>query len=168
MVAVLEGAIEIVFSIGGQLVPFVTQRQGTVSGTAAVLAHAVVQRLGTRRRPDAPVPPASVVLRRDAARGAVARSGAGVDDDRPRARNDPAGAAAREDDGARQAVGRPGARAEQSGHRRPPRRGCARRTARASARADADAARPRHRRTGAGARGSVARASIEGPRARPR
>jgi signal transduction histidine kinase len=32
MVAVLEGAIEIVFSIGGQLVPFVTQRQGTVSG----------------------------------------------------------------------------------------------------------------------------------------
>jgi len=32
MVAVLEGAIEIVFTIGGQLVPFVTQRQGAVSG----------------------------------------------------------------------------------------------------------------------------------------
>jgi signal transduction histidine kinase len=32
MVAVLEGAIEIVFSIGGQLVPFLTQRQGTVAG----------------------------------------------------------------------------------------------------------------------------------------
>jgi signal transduction histidine kinase len=32
MIAVLEGAIEIVFSVGGQLVPFVTQRQGTVSG----------------------------------------------------------------------------------------------------------------------------------------
>ena len=32
MVAVLDGAIEVVFSIGGQLVPFVTQRQGTVSG----------------------------------------------------------------------------------------------------------------------------------------
>src|SRR3954447_16469181 len=32
MVAVLEGSIEIVFSIGGQLVPYVTQRQGTVSG----------------------------------------------------------------------------------------------------------------------------------------
>ena len=31
MVAVLEGAFEIVFTIGGQLVPFVTQRQGTVS-----------------------------------------------------------------------------------------------------------------------------------------
>ena len=29
MVAVLEGAIEIVFTIGGQLVPSVTQRQGT-------------------------------------------------------------------------------------------------------------------------------------------
>jgi signal transduction histidine kinase len=32
MVAVLEGAIEIVFSVGGQLVPFLTQRQGMVSG----------------------------------------------------------------------------------------------------------------------------------------
>ena len=32
MLAVLDGAIEIVFSVGGQLVPFVTQRQGTVSG----------------------------------------------------------------------------------------------------------------------------------------
>ena len=32
MIAVLEGAIEIVFNVGGQLVPFVTQRQGTVSG----------------------------------------------------------------------------------------------------------------------------------------
>jgi signal transduction histidine kinase len=32
MVAVLDGAIEVVFSVGGQLVPFVTQRQGTVSG----------------------------------------------------------------------------------------------------------------------------------------
>jgi signal transduction histidine kinase len=32
MVAVLDGAIEVVFNIGGQLVPFVTQRQGTVSG----------------------------------------------------------------------------------------------------------------------------------------
>ena len=32
MIAVLEGAIEIVFSVGGQLVPFVTQRPGTVSG----------------------------------------------------------------------------------------------------------------------------------------
>ena len=31
MVAVLEGAIEIVFSVGGQLVPFLTQRQGMVS-----------------------------------------------------------------------------------------------------------------------------------------
>jgi signal transduction histidine kinase len=32
MVAVLDGAIEVVFNIGGQMVPFVTQRQGTVSG----------------------------------------------------------------------------------------------------------------------------------------
>jgi signal transduction histidine kinase len=32
MIAVLDGAIEIVFNVGGQLVPFVTQRQGTVSG----------------------------------------------------------------------------------------------------------------------------------------
>ncbi|MEP7309485.1 MAG: ATP-binding protein [Acidobacteriota bacterium] len=32
MFAVLEGAIEIVFNVGGQLVPFVTQRPGTVSG----------------------------------------------------------------------------------------------------------------------------------------
>jgi len=32
MIAVLEGAIEIVFNVGGQLVPFVTQRPGTVSG----------------------------------------------------------------------------------------------------------------------------------------
>ena len=32
LVAVLDGAIEVVFSIGGQMVPFVTQRQGTVSG----------------------------------------------------------------------------------------------------------------------------------------
>ncbi|MEO8259990.1 MAG: ATP-binding protein [Acidobacteriota bacterium] len=32
MIAVLGGAIEIVFNVGGQLVPFTTQRQGTVSG----------------------------------------------------------------------------------------------------------------------------------------
>ena len=32
MIAVLDGAIEIVFNVGGQLVPFVTQRRGTVSG----------------------------------------------------------------------------------------------------------------------------------------
>jgi signal transduction histidine kinase len=32
LVAVLDGAIEIVFNIGGQMVPFLTQRQGTVSG----------------------------------------------------------------------------------------------------------------------------------------
>jgi signal transduction histidine kinase len=32
MVAVLVGAIEVVFSVGGQLVPFITQRQGTISG----------------------------------------------------------------------------------------------------------------------------------------
>jgi signal transduction histidine kinase len=32
MSAVLEGAIEIVFSVGGQLVPYTTQRQGTVTG----------------------------------------------------------------------------------------------------------------------------------------
>ena len=32
MIAVLEGAIEIVFNVGGQLVPFMTQRPGTVSG----------------------------------------------------------------------------------------------------------------------------------------
>ena len=32
MIAVLDGAIEIVFNVGGQLVPFVTQRAGTVSG----------------------------------------------------------------------------------------------------------------------------------------
>jgi signal transduction histidine kinase len=32
MSAVLQGAIELVFSVGGQLVPFVTQRQGTVTG----------------------------------------------------------------------------------------------------------------------------------------
>jgi signal transduction histidine kinase len=32
MSAVLQGAIELVISVGGQLVPFVTQRQGTVTG----------------------------------------------------------------------------------------------------------------------------------------
>ena len=32
MFAVLEGAIEIVFNVGGQLVPYRTQRQGTVTG----------------------------------------------------------------------------------------------------------------------------------------
>jgi signal transduction histidine kinase len=32
MVAVLDGAIEVVFAVGGQLVPFTTQRQGAVSG----------------------------------------------------------------------------------------------------------------------------------------
>ncbi len=32
MFAVLEGAVEIVFNVGGQLVPFVTLRPGTVSG----------------------------------------------------------------------------------------------------------------------------------------
>lgn len=32
MIAVLEGAIEIEFSVGGQLVPYMTQRQGMVTG----------------------------------------------------------------------------------------------------------------------------------------
>jgi signal transduction histidine kinase len=32
MVAVLDGAIEILFSVGGQLVPYFTQRQGTLTG----------------------------------------------------------------------------------------------------------------------------------------
>ena len=51
MVAVLEGAIEIVFSIGGQLVPFVTQRQGTVSGLLPFSRMRIVQRIGTHRWP---------------------------------------------------------------------------------------------------------------------
>jgi signal transduction histidine kinase len=32
MTVVLEGAVEIIFSVGGQLVPYFTQRQGTITG----------------------------------------------------------------------------------------------------------------------------------------